>query len=161
MAIGLVTGTIAVLWAGGDWCAWVLLGVGVPVIALSWPAWYRRLPRILRDLLRAGAGLSIALLAWAVGSHPTVAWPLLPALALLWWWFRLARMQVMARRCNGCPEFTGIGVCSGYRLHADLARALEDELERDMAARLSGTGALPTGFGGGATEGESRRLPAP
>ena len=51
LAAGLVAGTSAVLAAGGAWTA-VASAVLLPVVLLpSWPAWYRRLPRPLRDAL--------------------------------------------------------------------------------------------------------------
>jgi hypothetical protein len=148
MAGGLLLATVAVLAAGGTWCVWALALVGPLAIALSWPPFYQRLPRGLRDLLRVATGATIALAAWVAGSYPGLAWPLLPALLLLWWLFRRSRKKVIAARCNGCPELAAPGVCSGYALQAACARALEDELEARMGAGLAGSGALPQGIGG-------------
>lgn len=144
LALGVGGGTAAVLAAGGPWCAWTLAAIGPAAFAASWPPLYHRLPRWLRDLLRVATGTSIALIAWVAGSWPALAWPLLPALGLLWWRFRRARERVLARRCLGCPELGAGEVCSGYRLAADCARALEADLEVRVMAKLSGGSELPT-----------------
>ncbi|HRQ65079.1 MAG TPA: hypothetical protein PKZ76_09490, partial [Xanthomonadaceae bacterium] len=147
LAVGLIFATTIVLTVGGAWCVWALALVGPVTIALSWPPFYQRLPRGLRDLLRMGAGATFALAAWVAGSYPSLAWPLLPALLLLWWLFRHSRKKVIAARCNGCPELHAPGVCSGYALQAACARALEDEIEARMGASLAGGVALPPGIG--------------
>jgi hypothetical protein len=136
LAAGLLSATAAVWILGPAWCVWALTWMLLPVLALSWPRWYRELPRSLRDLLRVGLGVLIVATTAVVATEPTYAWPLLPLSVWLWWRFRRARVQVLARRCDGCPEL-GRGVCSGYTLHAQAARAISAELEARIEAALA------------------------
>jgi hypothetical protein len=147
LGLGLVATTVAVLTAGGAWCAWGLAVIGPVAVALSWPPFYQRLPRALRDLLRVAVGATIALAAWVTGTWPALAWPLLPALLLLWLIFRRSRQRVIARRCDGCPELHAPGVCSGYALQAACARALEADIEARMGTAVTGCGEPPPGIG--------------
>jgi len=101
------------------------------VLIGSWPTWYRRWPRAVRDALRVGLGLLAAVGSFGVASAPGVAWPALTIAAALWWVYRRRRVQVNARRCDGCPEL-GRGVCSGYAAHAAAMRAIAGELEGRM-----------------------------
>jgi len=138
LAVGLAIGSLLVLGMGGAWCAYALPILGPLTFAPSWPPLYQRLPRAIRNWLRASAGLFVACSAWTVGQWPQLAWPLLPLIALLWWWFQRARKPVIARRCDGCPELGGDGVCSGYARQAQSARAIEAAIEARIEAQLSG-----------------------
>lgn len=139
LAAGLVVGTTAVVFAGGAWAPIAAAVVAPVVLLLSWPAWYGRLPRGLRDALRALLGVAIATGAYAIASSPFTSWPLAPAAGVAWWLFRHQRARVNARRCDGCPEL-GHGVCSGYAEHARAMRAIASEIE----LRLVGDdGAMP------------------
>lgn len=143
LAVGVLGGATTVLATGGDWSLWALLGLAPPIVLLSWPPRYRRLPRASRDLLRVGAGLLAALALWATWRFPTLAWPALPLLLLHWRWFARVRARLQARACDGCPELGAGGVCSGYALQAACVRALEAQIERDLAVPLAGEGPLP------------------
>lgn len=123
------------------------MALAPPVIALSWPPRYQRLPRALRDLLRLGAGCVLVLAAWATLRHPLYVWPLLPILFGTWRWFVRARARVQARACDGCPELGQRGVCSGYALQASCLRALEAQIEQDLNLPLAGNGPLPIRIG--------------
>ena len=145
LAAGLVAGTSAVLAAGGAWTA-VASAVLLPVVLLpSWPAWYRRLPRPLRDALRMALGFLVASGSHAVFVAPAMLWPCIPLAGTAWWLFRRQRARVNARRCDGCPEL-GRGVCSGYAAHTHAMRAIATELElrllpgleREIATRHAG-----------------------
>ena len=137
LGLGLAVGSGAVLGFGGPWAitaAWVLLPL---VLIGSWPSWYRRMPRVVRDGLRIGLGLLVAVGTYGVASAPAVAWPALPVAAALWWVYQRQRVRVNARRCDGCPEL-GRGVCSGYAPHATAMRAIAADIE----ARMLGTPVL-------------------
>lgn len=142
LAAGLVAGNVAVWTYGTFWCTWAVALLAAPVIVLSWPNWYRQLPRALRDVLRVALGLLIVSATGILANGPWWAWSLLPAVAGLWWVFRRARVQVLARRCAGCPELGG-GVCSGYAPHARAARAISAALEARIAAAMAHTYSKP------------------
>lgn len=128
-------GASALVWTvGWAWCGWALALLGPLVLWLSWPPWYARLPRLLRDGLRVGLGVAMVATTAVIAANPLTAWPLLPAVLGCWWWFRRTRTRVQARRCDGCPEL-GTGICSGFRLHAGISRTLSAELEARLEAR--------------------------
>jgi hypothetical protein len=143
MAVGVVGAALAVVTAGGDWVLWTLALLAPLTFGLSWPPLYHRLPRGSRNVLRIAGGASISLSAWVVGQWPWQAWPLVPALSLLWWWFRRARAREIAKRCDGCPELGGPTICSGYARQAACVRALETAIEGRIASRLVGIDGLP------------------
>lgn len=115
-----------------------------PVLLLSWPPLYRRLPRSIRDVLRFSTGALVVAAAWCTCLYPTRAWPLLPLLFVTWRLFVRARARVMARRCDGCPELGAGRVCSGYVLQAQCQRALEASVEAELGDALSGHGPPPS-----------------
>lgn len=128
MGLGLLLGTSAVWMLGTDWTGPLLLALGLPLLLGSWPRWYPRWPRPLRDLLRLALGVCIpALTAWTA-LHPLLALLVVPIVLLGLARFRRARIAVNARRCEGCPEL-GQGVCSGYALQVQAQRRLALELE--------------------------------
>ncbi len=128
---GLALGTALAITVGGPWTATVAAVLAPLVLGLSWPTWYPRVPRPLRDVARVALGLVIALGSHAIFSSPFQLWPVLLLGAGLWWLYRRQRAQVHARRCDGCPEL-GRGVCSGYALHARAMRAIAADLEARM-----------------------------
>ena len=133
--------TLAVAWPLLWWAAppplvllWALSGVGLVVLALSWPPLYQRFSRGARDVIRGGAGLLSALVLvaflrgmWWVGG----AFALLLAGAYVV--FAAKRRAGRAHHCDGCPELRDVGVCSGYARQATYLRRYEDA----MSARLS------------------------
>jgi hypothetical protein len=125
------------------WYLWVLAALLPPVLVLSWPQLYRSLPRWFRDLLRMGSGAVSVLALWTTWKHPEKAWPLLPLLVLLWVMYARQRRLIRAHACDGCPELGVAGICSGYVLQAACMRAAEQRIERELEARLCGTGPLP------------------
>ena len=125
---GLALGTASVIAAGGIWTGSVAALLLPIVLAVSWPRWYPRVPRPLRDVARFALGLVLALGAHAVFSAPSTLWPFLLLGPGLWWLYRRQRLRVNARRCDGCPEL-GRGICSGYAPHARAMRAISTALE--------------------------------
>jgi hypothetical protein len=139
LAVGLTVGTAAVFTVEAVSSAWLALALAPIVLALSWPTWYPRLPRTVRDLLRGALGLLIVCTSHAVFSAPPKLWPVVPVFIAIWWLYRRTRARVQRSRCDGCPEL-GRGVCSGYQLHAQAMRAIALELEARMEADLSAPG---------------------
>jgi len=132
---GLALGTLLAVSVGGPWTATVAALLAPLVLGLSWPTWYPRVPRPLRDVARLALGFLIALGSHAIFSAPLRLWPLLLLGAALWWLYRRQRARVHARRCDGCPEL-GRGVCSGYAIHARAMRAIAADLEARMEATI-------------------------
>jgi hypothetical protein len=141
--LGAIGTGLGVLAAGATWCLWALLLLAPPTLLLSWPPRYRRLPRALRDGLRAATGAVAVLALWTTWNFPAQAWPALPLLFLAWRGYVPVRARVQARACDGCPEFGAAGVCSGYALQAACVRSLEARIERDLGVPLEGDGPLP------------------
>ncbi len=136
LALGLATGVGAVFTFEAISSAWLAATLAPIVLLLSWPTWYPRLPRVMRDLLRAALGILIVFTSHAVFSAPLQLWPVLPLFLAAWWLYRRTRARVQLRQCDGCPEL-GRGVCSGYAVHARAMRAIELELEARMEANMS------------------------
>lgn len=125
---GLLLGNTGVWMLGPDWTLPAVLALSAPLLLASWPRWYLRWPRVLRDGLRLALGVWITALTATLALHLWVALVILPLLGLLLWHFRRSRAQVQTRRCEGCPEL-GQGICSGYRLQADAQRRIALEME--------------------------------
>ncbi len=112
----------------------VALGITAAVVfPLSWPPLYKPLPRLVRDLLRGGAGLLVALTLaallrgmWLTGGLAVAT--MLVALVV----FSRVRRRQRVHMCDGCPELGADGVCSGYAVQAGYLRRYEDA----MAARV-------------------------
>ncbi len=136
LALGLATGVAAVFTVEAVSSAWLAAALAPIVLLLSWPTWYPRLPRAMRDFLRAALGVLIVCTSHAVFSAPLQLWPVLPLFLAAWWLYRRSRARVRLRQCDGCPEL-GRGICSGYALHAQAMRAIELELEARIEANLS------------------------
>lgn len=136
LALGLATGVGAVFTFEAISSAWLAATLAPIVLLLSWPTWYPRLPRVMRDLLRAALGALIVCTSHAVFSAPLQLWPVLPLFLATWWLYRRTRARVQLRQCDGCPEL-GRGVCSGYAVHARAMRAIAEELETRLEANLS------------------------
>jgi hypothetical protein len=143
LASGLLGAALVVAFVGGSWCLSALAALAPPLLILSWPPRYRRLPRPLRDILRIGAGALLVLAFWTTWQFPLQAWPVLPLLFALWRVYAHRRARLQARACDGCPEFGAGGVCSGYALHAARMRAYEAEIEASLGDALAGAGSPP------------------
>ncbi len=133
---------VVLLWAPGEQTlGWALGAVATSVAAFSRPPRYKRLPRPARDVVRAGAGVWIALAAaallsgfWLVGVVG------LTSALVSFLVFSRVRRRHRTHACDGCPELGRRGVCSGFRRQAVHVRAYEDLLTRriapDIAAEL-------------------------
>ena len=143
LAAGLLLATTAVLLIPGAWVFTAAACLLPTVLAVSWPRWYSKLPRRIRDISRFALGTLIAFGSFSVFSFP-ILWPALVLSFMAWSFYKRQRRQVLAHRCDGCPEL-GRGVCSGYARQIQAMRAIEAALEAELEARyaLFGAGKLP------------------
>ncbi len=127
MAIGVAT------WIGNP--AWLqthatlfLSVLATLTVFLSFPLWYKRWPRTMRDVLRFSMGLTIPLCGYVLfNSH--VVTGVVGAVGLLAFWriYLNLRRQRRLESCAGCPELGMESVCSGYQIQADHLRSYEQE----------------------------------
>ena len=116
--------------------AWPILAAGLLAsVGFSYPGWYRRWSRPVRDALRFGAGFFCVLgFLLTVDAH----WPTGNGLGLLlvacWLYFFRVRGGIKSSACDGCAEVGCHSVCSGYQFQAELARGFEEEAS-DLASR--------------------------
>ena len=133
------------LWALLPASPWALaVGLGA-VLLPSAPPVYTRLPRGVRDVLRFGAGLLLPMtVAVGVGGALAAA---RGSLAVMWGFWRLYFLLRGARRaaaCNGCPELTAGGICSGFAQQADAFRQYEEA----ASSMLMSSGQIRSGLRG-------------
>ncbi len=125
----------AVLGLAGAIPGGAAFSLGFPLVLVatllgSHPRRYWKWQRRTRDLLRSGAGCSIALTAialvrgeWLLGGAALVI------LALGWCYYRKKRGAKKSHACDGCPELRSgqAHVCSGYQMQAARLRRYEEE----------------------------------
>ncbi len=105
---------------------WIVVIAGVTVVG-SFPRIYKNVPRIVRDILRGGMGVLIALaLALILSGNWPVGIPMTIILALFWYVYFKIRKGRRLRSCEGCPEFTAKGICNGYSLQVARIRCYEE-----------------------------------
>lgn len=115
----------------------VLLCVTAPVLLLSLPPLYQRLPRGVRDLLRAGAGLLLGLsLACLLLGQWQVGGLMLLGMLLLFFAYSRLRLKHRAAACQTCPELNQGRICSGYRRQAVYIRRYQDEMAVYLEAEI-------------------------
>ena len=104
----------------------LLAGLGVPTLALSGPWWYKKLPRVVRDLLRLSMGTMISLCVYLmVCRELLVSVVVIFVLIIFWRIYLKARIKRRLRACDGCEELSDNTVCSGCELQADGMRKYE------------------------------------
>jgi hypothetical protein len=158
--LGLASGVVlcALLWQPLRQIGAVLfLTLATLTILLSLPAWYRRWPRPLRDMLRFAMGVTIALCAHLLLSGQLLV-GLVGALALTTFWkaYMVLRRSRRLVACAGCPELHANVICTGFTLQAERVRRYE------IAAteRIIGFGNLPLALRVGVMGNASRLGPA-
>lgn len=114
-----------------------LVALGV-VLGLSLPPLYKRLPRVLRDLLRMGGGGFLV-----VGAYVTLfvnvpaGLAALAAVIAFWWMYFKIRKRRKLHECDGCPELAEETVCSGFALQVEHVRRYE-QAATELVARGGG-----------------------
>ncbi|MCP4702461.1 MAG: hypothetical protein GY862_37220 [Gammaproteobacteria bacterium] len=102
----------------------LFIGLCLTVLPLSYPPWYKKWPRLLRDGLRFMLGLAII-----SGILRVFQGDFLPALIgfgvslLLWKIYSQKRRRQKLHACNNCPDSGGI--CPGFKFQANLIRQYE------------------------------------
>jgi hypothetical protein len=101
----------------------------IGTLLLSSPPFYRRLPRLFRDITRGGLGTTLGLLFLLPFRGRLLLFVGSAAILIAFWryYFKL-RANRRLEQCEGCPELEdGVDeVCSGYALHAKGARRFEE-----------------------------------
>ena len=96
-----------------------------PVLGLSLPTIYKKLPRTIRDVLRFAGGALIPSSVGVAFTHPLLGLAALVAMFLFWKvYFRLRKTRRLSA-CEGCPDRVIDGICPGFALQAEGARAFE------------------------------------
>jgi len=121
----------------GSVFAAILLPVMLVTLAGSHPRFYWRFPRGARDVLRLGAGASIALTAtallrgeWILSSVAIVA------LSLSWRHYKKKRGGRKSQACDGCPELgCSDKICSGFSQQAARIRRYEERAASIIAGK--------------------------
>ena len=105
----------------------LLAGLSFPTLTLSGPWCYKKLPRVIRDILRWSMGVMIALCAYLlICRELIIAVPVATVLFIFWRFYFRARRKRRLHACDGCEELAGKGICSGCLLQADGVRRYED-----------------------------------
>lgn len=113
----------------------VWIGPAGLVSAASLPGPYGRLSRTAKDGLRFSTGLLGGLLSSLALAQRWKPFALLAAAAAGGYRFlTLRRAAAKATACDGCPELTSEGICSGYAQQAVSLRAYERDAS-ELATR--------------------------
>jgi hypothetical protein len=115
-----------------------LLYLMLPTIGLSTPRFYKRWPRLVRDLLRLSMGCCITLcLCLILTGGILIGLTCAGILLLFWRIYFLVRRRRRAQACSGCPELGQRRICTGCRLQADAVRAYETQATNLLLASCS------------------------
>ena len=102
-------------------------GMGIPTLALSGPWCYKKLPRVVRDLLRLAMGAIIALCGYLLLCRELIiAVPIAIVLLIFWMGYFKVRRKQRLHACDGCEELSDKGICTGCRLQAEGVRRYEE-----------------------------------
>lgn len=107
---------------------YVVSGLAVVTLVMSYPKWYKKLPRNLRDVLRFSVG-------WSMGSFAVLSFifdPLIglvafPVFYVFWKVYLAQRKSRKIGECDNCKEVEAGGVCSGFATQAEICREYEEE----------------------------------
>ena len=106
----------------------LLAGLGIPTLALSGPWCYKKLHRVVRDLLRLSMGAIISLCVYLmVCRELLVSVVVIFVLTVFWRIYLKARIKRRLHACDGCEELSNNTVCSGCELQADGMRKYEQK----------------------------------
>ena len=118
----------------------LFLAVLAGVLTLSAPPLYKRLPRVVRDLLRFTSGALIPLSLYiCIRSSVWVGAIGLAALFAFWLVYFRVRKERQLKACDGCAELGEKSICSGFAMQAAQVRKYEEEATN----LLIGTGYVP------------------
>ena len=111
-----------------SWLRSVFLVGGFLTVLFSLPVWYKRWPRVVRDVLRFSMGAMLAcggMLCfygdWLVGGVGMLV------MAAFWKLYLHQRAKRKLHSCQGCEEYGRDEICSGYTFQADCIRQYEEQ----------------------------------
>ena len=149
----LVYASIAITLALAAWnpvwlqagAVWIFTALGTTTIAFSMPHWYKRWPRVMRDVLRYSMGATMVLCGYVLATGHFVAGIAGTVALITFWRFYLAlRRGRRLASCDGCLELGSHGICSGYRWQAQCTRAYEEKATAWLLGHETG---CPVGTG--------------
>lgn len=106
---------------------WFLL-VLVPVIILSYPRLYKRLHRVIQDVLRLGMGVLIGFLPFLlIHSNFFCGITCIVVMGVFWRIYFHQREIRKLHACDGCPELNIPETCSGFQHQSHAIRLYEIE----------------------------------
>lgn len=108
----------------------------ITILLLSYPAAYRHYPRICRDVLRFGLGVSAAgIMGLMITGHWRTGLVLTGCVVSARLIFNALRVRKRDEICAQCPEFHRRGICSGFRAKSRRMKLYERTLMRFLPAR--------------------------
>jgi len=136
---GLAGGVVACLVFHGELlpvAPWLFAAVGGVTVAGSLPWWYKRWPRLGRDLLRFSLGLTIALCgSLLVSGHLLAGLIGAAVLGAFHRTYMTLRRGRRLRDCDGCLDLREVGICPGYREQVEHVRRYEIEATELLLAQ--------------------------
>jgi len=112
--------------------------IGPATLVLSYPPWYRKWPRIMRDGLRLMTGTTLALWIYILLQGDLAAGSIAAIILYgVWKAYLVARGRQITSACAGCAEITRPGMCTGFVFQADRLRQYEQLSTDYLMARDS------------------------
>ncbi|MCP4711311.1 MAG: hypothetical protein GY869_22045 [Planctomycetes bacterium] len=112
------------------------IGCGAVTLVFSYPRWYKRWPRLVRDGLRFMLGISIALCGYLLlYGNPVVGLVGGVLLFGLWKVYMRLRNRRKGYACEGCNDLKKSEVCPGYTWQAEFLRQYEQQATEYVVRR--------------------------
>ncbi|MCP4712197.1 MAG: hypothetical protein GY869_26540, partial [Planctomycetes bacterium] len=116
------------------------VGCSTVTLVFSYPGWYKRWPRLVRDGLRFMLGISVALCGYLLFyGNPVVGAAGGLMLFGLWKVYMRLRNRRKGHACEGCGDLKKKTVCPGYAWQAEYLR----QYEQKATEYIVGRGYLP------------------
>lgn len=104
---------------------WLLSALS-PVIFLSYPTWYKKLPRFIQDALRLTMGIFIGISPFLIIYQNYLSGITTLIVMSVFWWIYFRQRQIRKRHaCDKCPELDLPEICSGFKEQAAAIRLYE------------------------------------
>ncbi|MCG9126388.1 hypothetical protein JT359_02190 [Candidatus Poribacteria bacterium] len=103
-----------------------LISILFPVIFLSYPSLYKRLPRLIQDVLRLTMGVFIGVVPFLIIYQNYLSGMTTVIVMSVFWWVYFRQRQIRKRHaCDKCPELDLPEICSGFKEQASAIRLYE------------------------------------